>query len=153
MKTHCKRLHRNASEHVCQGCLRDCSIRSLLIKEAEQKKIDWVHEPCMYECNAGVPEEVSVAENHWKSLDNVTPPPIFQKALNLASSGKKVVSGLIRGRTIKTTATVRRTRLKICESCSLYDIDTGICGECGCFMAAKVGLAVESCPLNKWEQL
>lgn len=43
-------------------------------------------------------------------------------------------------------------RKQMCESCDLYDF--GVCDEskggCGCFVAAKVKLNSEKCPLDKW---
>jgi len=40
------------------------------------------------------------------------------------------------------------TRKGFCESCEHYDF--GVCGECGCFCAAKVKLKSEVCPIGKW---
>ena len=40
------------------------------------------------------------------------------------------------------------SRRGMCESCEHYDF--GVCGECGCFCAAKVKLKSELCPIGKW---
>lgn len=40
------------------------------------------------------------------------------------------------------------SRKSICQSCEHYDF--GVCGECGCFCAAKVKLKSESCKIGKW---
>ena len=39
-------------------------------------------------------------------------------------------------------------RRNLCESCEHYDF--GVCGECGCFCAAKVKLKSEKCPKGLW---
>jgi len=153
MKITCKRLQRETDRATCEGCLRDCVLRRKLIEEAEESAIYWEDKPCQYEVEAGVAEDVSVANNHWYHLDPVSPPSLTERAKNLAGSGARVAAGLIRGKAVKTTRQVQSTRLKICKSCALFDPDTGVCGECGCFMEVKVGLAVERCPLGKWKAL
>jgi len=153
MKRTCKRLQQEVSDTTCHACLRDCSFRRALIKKAEAKDNYWEEQPCQYEVEAGVPEETSVQNNHWYHLDPVTPPPLLSRVKNLVSVGKEVAGGLLRGKSVKTTAATRAHRLKICKSCALYDPDTGICGDCGCFMQVKAGLAVTSCPLGKWKSL
>jgi hypothetical protein len=153
MKRSCKRLQKEVTDTTCHACLRDCSFRRALVKQAEANEIYWEEQPCQYEVEAGVPEEVSVDNNHWYHLDPIAPPSIRQRAKNLTASGKRVVGGLIRGKAVKTTKQVQKTRLKICESCALFDPKTKVCGECGCFMEVKVGLAVERCPLGKWKAL
>jgi len=44
-------------------------------------------------------------------------------------------------------------RKALCLSCPIYDF--GVCveekGGCGCFVAAKVKLKSEACPLDKWK--
>ena len=46
-------------------------------------------------------------------------------------------------------------RLMICDGCESKKTNTvGIqyCGECGCFIKAKVFSENNTCPLNKWEK-
>ena len=66
----------------------------------------------------------------------------------------KGVPGLLKselGIGIADTATIMRRR-HICEACPVYEF--GVCDEakggCGCFLAAKVRVASESCPMEKW---
>jgi len=39
-------------------------------------------------------------------------------------------------------------RRRICKSCEHQDL--GVCGECGCYCAAKVRLSKETCPIGEW---
>ena len=39
-------------------------------------------------------------------------------------------------------------RKKLCMACEHYDF--GVCGQCGCFCAAKVKLKSEKCPKGLW---
>lgn len=41
-------------------------------------------------------------------------------------------------------------RRQLCILCDRQDL--GVCGECGCYCAAKVKLKKERCPLGKWER-
>jgi len=149
----CKRLQKAVPESFCHACLRDCTFRRHLITQAESNGVEWRDAPCAYECAAGVPEEVSVENNHWLTTTPITPPPLPQRIKNLAGAGKRVIRGLVRDKHIKVTKEVHNTRLDICNSCALFDPDEGVCGDCGCIMVAKAGLAVESCPLGKWKAI
>jgi len=42
------------------------------------------------------------------------------------------------------------TRMKICNSCKMFDKESARCGLCGCFMKIKIRLEASSCPLGKW---
>jgi hypothetical protein len=41
-------------------------------------------------------------------------------------------------------------RMSICKQCERFFELTSSCKECGCFMVAKVTLALGKCPLDKW---
>ena len=41
-------------------------------------------------------------------------------------------------------------RLSVCNSCEFLIKKTGRCGQCGCFVSAKVKLNFEECPVGKW---
>lgn len=46
-------------------------------------------------------------------------------------------------------------RLSICDTCESKKVNgVGLhyCGECGCFLKAKVFSETNNCPLNKWEK-
>ncbi len=45
-------------------------------------------------------------------------------------------------------------RLEICKKCDFWDgaalADTGRCKKCGCSTMAKLKMATEKCPIDKW---
>lgn len=41
-------------------------------------------------------------------------------------------------------------RFLICRDCDRYFAPTRQCKECGCFLALKVKVKSQSCPLGKW---
>jgi hypothetical protein len=70
------------------------------------------------------------------------PPPavaatVVRKVKVVAKVARSVAKGFV-------PADVAAARLAICETCP--NLAKGRCRLCGCFMAAKVRLAAESCP-------
>lgn len=47
---------------------------------------------------------------------------------------------------------IQEERLNICESCSEFKTTLKMCGNCGCFMEAKVKFSNTTCPLKKWKE-
>ena len=43
-----------------------------------------------------------------------------------------------------------KERYDICTQCELFDKETKLCDECGCYMPFKVTLPLVSCPIGKW---
>lgn len=43
-----------------------------------------------------------------------------------------------------------RTKLDACKECDQYIASTTQCKMCGCFMAAKVLIPGQVCPLDRW---
>ncbi len=43
-------------------------------------------------------------------------------------------------------------RLKICQQCEWYDIGPHACKKCGCPLAMKSKISIESCPIGLWSE-
>ena len=52
----------------------------------------------------------------------------------------------------RTPKIIADGRYDICRNCEHFMANM-VCGECGCFMKAKVHLARASCPVGKWHQV
>jgi hypothetical protein len=46
---------------------------------------------------------------------------------------------------------VAQARYDVCKQCDKFIITTKQCGECWCFMPAKVKFINNKCPLDKWK--
>lgn len=44
-----------------------------------------------------------------------------------------------------------KERYEICKQCDAFSNIVKVCGECYCFMPAKVLVKMFSCPVGKWE--
>lgn len=44
----------------------------------------------------------------------------------------------------------QKARMSICLTCDKFNSLLKTCGECGCYMPAKVKYAQSTCPLRKW---
>jgi len=71
-------------------------------------------------------------------------PSLLTQAGNLAMAGVDAVASGFKLRSSEEQAAC----LAICRDCPLYQ--DGRCTECGCFVAAKVKLFSQKCPLEKW---
>jgi len=98
--------------------------------------------------------EWSVVEHHLHNYgftvisrdprDKKALPGKIAMAANLAvAMAKHVADGLS-----EVPAAVLDSRLEICTLCDQRTDDR--CGACGCFLAAKAGMATSECPLGKW---
>lgn len=80
----------------------------------------------------------------------VSSPPIKRMAKTLAESMTQWVKNGFK----LTPDDKLQERLEICKGCDLWDKSalggTGRCRECGCSTQAKLRLAHEKCPINKW---
>jgi hypothetical protein len=88
--------------------------------------------------------------NSNKPNSSVTPPTLakmastfFSSTLGWAKSGLKTV-----------TADQFEARIEICKGCELWEgsgfAGTGRCKKCGCSTQAKLRMATEKCPIDKW---
>jgi hypothetical protein len=71
--TFCTRLRERMVYNECLNCKKSCSLVKNLVKRAEERKIAWQYEPCMFDCltdpfNDHISMEESVKNNHWETL-------------------------------------------------------------------------------------
>lgn len=71
--TICTRLRESMVYNECISCKSSCSLVKNLIKRAENKKIAWELEPCMFDCltdpfNEHISMDESIKNHHWKRL-------------------------------------------------------------------------------------
>lgn len=67
-RVHCTRFGAQVPAAICRHCLEDETTRNNLRKTAQQRKIAWLREPCVYECREnGISIEDSIANNHWRA--------------------------------------------------------------------------------------
>ncbi len=52
---------------------------------------------------------------------------------------------------VVTSQTEQANRRSICQVCEHHDTVHDKCNECNCFLAAKIRMATEACPLGLWE--
>lgn len=72
-------------------------------------------------------------------------PKTFAKAMTRAAKAK------LKGRKLLVPSDVEEKRLTFCEAPCQFLTDDGLqCKRCTCFIMAKVVLATESCPVDKW---
>lgn len=49
--------------------------------------------------------------------------------------------------------TTRQARRKICDGCDKRNPVLDKCRACGCFVALKIKLKTEACPLGNWQKI
>jgi hypothetical protein len=76
-------------------------------------------------------------------------PPAKTQATNLF----RAVRAFLRSGFKIATRKERQARLAVCLGCDLYDQVRKRCRKCGCMNSAKVWIAADKCPLNKWPDL
>jgi hypothetical protein len=71
--TFCTRLRERMVYNECKNCKNSCSLVKNLAKRAEERKIAWQYEPCMFDCLTNPFEDhismrESIENNHWKIM-------------------------------------------------------------------------------------
>lgn len=82
-------------------------------------------------------------------------PPWSTQAKNAAGAIGRAVQALATGAPVVAPRATGSIRERICLTCpSSSPTDVPVlnrrCAACGCFLAAKLQLATESCPKGKW---
>jgi hypothetical protein len=75
-------------------------------------------------------------------------PSLAQQAKNLILSVANVLAHARLSGKIRAEPHIVATRVDLCQKCR--HLTETRCTVCGCFIALKAGLKVESCPLQKW---
>ena len=80
-------------------------------------------------------------------------PSLLQQGKNLALTIGRIYDTIRdKNSQLVTPRKIYWRRIEICKSCSSCDQRLKRCMECGCFIPAKAKIAVEACPLGKWEE-
>jgi len=79
-------------------------------------------------------------------------PSLFQQGKNLAEFSFEVIKKALMTGALQVSDEVQNKRMEICKSCEKYDESQNRCIQCGCFLEPKTRFALDSCPLNKWEE-
>ena len=77
-------------------------------------------------------------------------PSYKDMAKNLGGAVVRNMRGALRGEQIKLSKAEKEKRLEICKGCEHYHVPQDRCKLCGCKMAVKAHLKLESCPAGKW---
>lgn len=75
---------------------------------------------------------------------------IAKSSKSLSKTAAKTVSAIAHNEKIISDRQEAHRRLEICNLCPNLIKDSGRCDACGCFVKAKVQLAYEECPIEKW---
>ena len=80
-------------------------------------------------------------------------PPLLEQGKNLVLTIGRIVDTIRdKNSQLVTPRKIYWRRIEICKNCSSCDQKQKRCMECGCFIPAKAKIAVEACPLGKWEE-
>jgi hypothetical protein len=86
-----------------------------------------------------------------KSADSFPDFPSYADMLsNLGGSVIRNLKGALRGDKLRLTKNEKDKRLAICKGCEHYHTPQDRCKLCGCKVAVKAHLKLESCPVGKW---
>jgi len=85
-------------------------------------------------------------------FENKEYPSLFQQGKNLAEFSFELIKNAIQTGALQVSEEVKNQRLEICRACDKYDAGQIRCIECGCFLEAKTGFSLDSCPLGKWKE-
>lgn len=75
-------------------------------------------------------------------------PSAAQQASNLAGAVGRAIAAAVTGSPVRATPEMVSQRRTICAGC--VELVADRCRLCGCFFQAKIELATEKCPIDKW---
>jgi hypothetical protein len=80
-------------------------------------------------------------------------PSLPEQGKNLARFTFDIVKQVIQNNeSMFVSPETREARMAICKQCEYYDDRQVRCRHCGCFLEHKVKFAIDSCPLQKWQE-
>lgn len=102
------------------------------------------------------PSELSIPEpSSARTLAPEPPlPPASRQAANLAGAVARTVARVARGGRPSASPEEQGRRWDACRGCDHFRPSDRRCGKidgCGCWLAKKIPLAAERCPIGKWE--
>jgi hypothetical protein len=98
------------------------------------------------------PEYVSVLDINSVAIQAAPAtgyPPVATQAASLWRS----IKGFVKSGGKLASKAERARRLAICLGCEKYDASQKRCRVCGCKNSAKVYIASDKCPLDKWSEV
>ena len=80
-------------------------------------------------------------------------PSLAQQGKNLAGFTWELVNYITNNhqKVLFASDDLYKERMTICRGCDKYDELENRCIECGCYLATKARIIIDSCPLKKWE--
>jgi len=108
-----------------------------------------------YNSGAVPPPKIASATQAAPVVSNIPPkyPTITTQAKSAATSVANWATSGFR----LTTPEEYQARLEICKGCEFWDAEalsgTGRCKKCGCSTKAKLKMATEKCPIDKWGKI
>jgi hypothetical protein len=97
------------------------------------------------------PETESFSSSSKTKTDSFENFPSYRDmAKNLGGSVARNMRGALRGEKLKLSKAEKEKRLDTCRECEHYHSKQDRCKLCGCKMAVKAHLKLESCPAGKW---
>lgn len=80
-------------------------------------------------------------------------PSLPEQGKNLAKFTFQVLQKALNGGPLIVSETVYQKRMSICRKCEYFDKSAIRCKHCGCFLQQKARVALDSCPIQKWEKV
>jgi hypothetical protein len=75
---------------------------------------------------------------------------VFPNPFRAIGAFQRMVKAYFRGDALIVSGRTRAARRRICDRCDRRDGQTDQCKECSCFLALKLDLTTEKCPIDKW---
>lgn len=164
----CIRRGDDVNKRMCDACKSNVAVMRNYRKTAEARGIPWRERPCLYECGISSvvpkPDRLSIGEsilkNHW--MDGTQGSAAGKSSVTQRGPGCKKRSAMDFLRGAKgllkaelgmdaVSLEVLQQRRASCEGCRHYEF--GVCGKCGCYLAAKARDAKEKCPIGRWKEV
>jgi hypothetical protein len=75
---------------------------------------------------------------------------VFPNPFRAAAALYRAVKTYFRGDRLVVAGRVRDRRRRLCNKCFWRDPQSDQCRKCTCFLALKVELTTEKCPIDRW---
>lgn len=73
-----------------------------------------------------------------------------RQAFGLSRAAASALGAAVRGEAVVSTPEQVAARRAECDACPHFVAETERCLACGCFIAAKIRLSTERCPVGRW---
>jgi hypothetical protein len=79
-------------------------------------------------------------------------PSMGKQASSLAKFTFQIIKKALHSEALFVSDKVYNERLDVCKSCDYFDPEQTRCRQCGCYLEQKARFALDSCPINKWDE-